>query len=113
MSKGNFVSELPCERLVRDICGSQWRNLPKQEIDAAWGVAIVHSVLNGVRPVIYELARHLGVDSDTIADAYFGLNSNGVFKRGWLEKDRESLESGDIVAWCYYGGYACGATSLR
>lgn len=110
MQRGNFLPELPCERLVRKICGSQWRNLSKPEIDAAWGVAIVSSVLDGVRAQVGELARHLGVDGDQIIEAYHRLNTNGIFKSETLERDRKILESQDLLAWCYYGGFAAGAT---
>jgi len=86
--------------------------LSKPDLDAAWGIAIVRSVLDGIRPEIGELARYLGVDGDTIADAYFRLSSNGVFKIGRLDRDRDVLNAGDMLAWGYYGGYACGATGL-
>lgn len=112
MSRGGFVPELPCERLVRKICGPQWRSLPKPEIDAAWGVAIVSSFLNGVRPQVGQLANHLGVDGDQIIDAYNRLNMNGIFKGRALQDDRKLLEGDDMLAWGYYGGYAAGATGV-
>lgn len=112
MSKGDFFVESPYERLVRKICGSQWRNLPKPEIDAAWGVAIVKSVLDGVEPEINALANHLKLDGGQIVDAYRRLNLNGVFKGQVIENDRRCLESDDILAWGYYGGYASGATGV-
>lgn len=110
--KGGFINELPYERLVRKICGSQWRELSKPEIDAAWGVAIVKSILEGVRPEIGEVARHLGVSGDDLIDAYRRLNLNGLFKNAYLERDRSDLQSGDELAWCYYGGYASGAIGI-
>ncbi len=106
---GNFIPELPCERLVRKICGPAWRSLPRTEIDAAWGVAIVKSILDGVQPEVGRLSGHLGVSGDHLIDAYRRLGVNGIFKTGWLESDRKTLESGDLTAWCYYGGYAAGA----
>ena len=109
MDRGSFIPELPCERRIRKTCGSQWRTLPKPEIDAAWGVAIVQSILDGIQPDIRELSRHLGVDGDKVADAYRRLSLNGVLKRGLVEDDRPALESGDELAWGYYGGYASGA----
>lgn len=112
MNKGDFISELPYERLIRKLCGSQWRNLPKPEVDAAWGVAIVKSVLDGVRPEVGELANHLGTSGDNIIDAYRRLNINGIFKGSTIESDRSCLERGDTLAWGYYGGYACGATGI-
>lgn len=106
---GDFIGELPCERLIRNICGPQWRALTKPEIDAAWGIAIVHSMLKG-KTDIAEISRYLGVSTDDIIDAYRRLNLNGIFKIGYLESDRQMLESEDVLAWSYYGGYACGAT---
>lgn len=112
MSKGNFLPELPCERLVRNICGSQWRSLSKPEVDAAWGIAIVKSVLDGTKPEIGELSKHLGVESGFIYEAYRRLNLNGIFKTGKLEMDRKLLERDDLLTWGYYGGFACGATGV-
>ena len=109
---GSFANELPYERLVRKICGSQWRNLSKPEIDAAWGVAIVKSVLEGVRPEIGEIAGHLGVDIDDIIDAYRRLNLNGLFKSTYLNRDYDCLRNDDLLAWGYYGGYASGAIGV-
>lgn len=108
MSKGSFVSELPCERLVRNICGPQWRNLSKPDLDAAWGIAMVKSVLDGVDPDVSELAYHLGTTTDVIGDAFYRLNINGIFRR--LNRDRVELSKGDMLTWGYYGGYAAGAT---
>ena len=118
--KGNFIPELPCERLVRKICGPAWRSLPKTEIDAAWGVAIVKSVLDGIQIDdscldrscnLGRLVKYLGVGDEHLIDAYRRLSLNGIFKTGWIENDRKTLESGDLTAWCYYGGYASGAVT--
>lgn len=107
-SKGTFIPEIPCENLVRQICGAQWRNLPEQERDAAWGVAIVKSVLDGVDPDLHELSSHLGVEKDLLIPAFRRLSLNGVFLTDRIRRDTP-LRRGDQLAWCYYAGYACGA----
>ncbi len=109
MSK-NFIPELPCETLVRRVSGSQWRNLPEREKDGAWGVAIVKSVLDGVRPSLGDLSSHLGVDKDVLRKPYKRLSMNGAFWCDKIDKDRASLESLDMLSWYFYAGFAMGAT---
>lgn len=104
-----FVPELPYERLVAAICGEKWRNLDGRDLDAAWGIAIVKSVLDGVAPEIGEIAAHLGVDRNDLYDAWRRLNLNGAIARRNLDRDRADLQRGDRLAWSYYGGFAAGA----
>lgn len=111
MNKGVFVPELPCEGLVKQICGSQWRTLTGRELDGALGVAIVRSVLDGVPPELNRVSSYLGVDRDILLTAFRSLSMNGVFRRASMFKD-EGLHRGDDLAWCYYAGYASGATGL-
>lgn len=108
-------SELPCERLVRTICGEGWRNLPSPDVDGAWGVAIVRSVLDGVGGAsrawaLRQIANHLGVQQHELQTAFTRLNLNGVFLRDRIYKDRKALNKNDIHAWCQYAGIASGAT---
>lgn len=108
-------SELPCERLIRKICGDGWRNLSFPDIDGAWGVAIVRSVLDGVgvsrEPwMLRQIATHLGVQQPDLQDAFTRLNLNGVFLRDRIYGDRKSLNNNDLHAWCQYAGIASGAT---
>lgn len=108
-------SELPCERLVRKICGEGWRNLSFPDINGAWGVTIVRSVLDGVAVprepwMLRQIAAHLGVQQYDLQDAFTRLNLNGVFRQDRIYKDRKALNNNDIHAWCYYAGIASGAT---
>jgi len=103
-------TEIPYDRLVGKMCGKQWRNLSGTELDAAWGIAIVKSVLDGVRPELHEISRHLGVERQTIHSAFQKLNMNGVFQRGRIYSDKKALLSEDQLAWGYYGGYASAST---
>lgn len=109
MSK-SFISELPCEDIVRKVCGPQWRSLDERSKDAAWGIAIVRAILDGVPPDLRDLASYLGVDKDILFMAYRNLSLNGAFLCGRIQSDAKLLRSGDQLAWGYYGGYACGAT---
>lgn len=104
-----FVPELPCERLVVMVCGEKWRNLDGRDLDAAWGVAIVKSVLDGVTPDIGVIAAHLGVDRNDLYDAWRRLNLNGAIAWRNLDPDRAGLQRGDRLAWSYYAGCAAGA----
>ena len=106
MSK-THIPEIPCEAAVRKVFGSQWRSLGDYDRDGAWGVAIIRSVLDGVKPELMELSLHLGVDREVLRRAFNRLSVNGVF-RDVVYDDRPALDSGDIHAWCYYAGYASG-----
>ncbi len=109
MSKGTFSPELPCERLVRRICGKQWRSLSDTEKDGAWGIAIVKSILDGVNSSLEDISLHLGVRSDNITRAWRNLSLNGALLRSRIRKDN-GLIDGDRLAWCFYAGYASGLT---
>ncbi len=111
MNKG-VVPELrePYERLVRSVCGKQWRSLSQEELDGAIGVVIVKSILDGVAEDLGEVASHLGVSRDLLYDPFRNLSLNGVFREDRIDKDREALEDADPIAWGYYAGYASGAT---
>jgi hypothetical protein len=109
IERQSFIPELPYEGLVRKVCGPQWRTLTGRELDGAWGVAIVRSILDGCRPDLTEIAAHLGVEREALQAAYRSLSQNGVFCRNRIESDR-TLRKDDLLAWSYYAGYASGAT---
>ena len=109
MPKSVFTPELPCESLVRKVCGHNWRELLEPDIDGAWGVAIIKSVLDGVSPEPREIASHLGVKKEELYTAFRRLNMNGIFMDDQIYND-SGLLTEDMLAWCYYAGYASGAT---
>lgn len=115
MSRSAFTPELRCEELVRRIIGEGWRTLPSDEIDGAWGVAIVRSVLDGVGSGnephwrLRSISNHLGVDTEILKDAFMRLSLNGVFQGSKLYDDRKALNNMETLAWCYYAGIAEGA----
>ena len=108
------------EMLVRKVCGGQWRSLPPREQNAGWGVAIVKSILDGVRIDLTDITSHLGAERHQVQFAHRNLSLNGVFLRGRIWKERHILEAKDhstmgmpsdtMLAWGYYGGMAAGAT---
>lgn len=104
---------------MRRIFGDNWRGLPDHEVDGAWGIAIVRSVLDGATDlneqpywVVRHIGQHLGVDPEELRDAFSRLNANGVLLRNRLHNDRKALNSNDIHAWCQYAGIASGATGM-
>lgn len=108
------IPDLPCEGLIVKLMGESWRDLPAWEIDGAWGIAIVRSILGGaVKPVgsspLRQIANHLMVSPDIIKSAFTRLNFNGMFMRNKIFKDK-ALKNGDMLAWYYYAGIASGAT---
>ncbi len=104
------IPEIPYEKLVCAIHGNDWRDLSENDLDGVWGVAIVRSILDGVRPSMREIISHLGVGPETIRDAFMRLSLNGIFLRGRIYSDRQALNKHDIGAWCQYAGIASGAT---
>lgn len=111
MIKSSFIPELPYEHLVKKVCGSQWRHLPDRERDGAFGVAIVKSVLDGVKADLNEIASHLGLDRELILRAFRSLSLNGIFRRDLVYSD-DALRRENMHAWCFYAGYASGSTGL-
>ena len=111
MGKGTFIPELPYETLVRNVCGSQWRHIADSERDGAFGVAIVKSVSNEVRPDLNEIASHLGVERELLVRAFRRLSLNGIFRRDLVYGDK-ALRRDDVKAWCYYAGFASGAIGM-
>lgn len=95
---------------VKKICGNFWKNLTGSDLDAAWGIAIVYAVLNGVRPELNDLCRYLGVSRDVIGQPFKRLCLNCFEKK--LDVDAHDLKNWNTLAWGYYGGYASGATGV-
>lgn len=115
-------SRLPYNGLIQRVCaprGEDWRNLPSPEIDGAWGVAIIRSILDGVINLngsksfkssshLRVVASHLGVDTETLWPAFMRLSLNGILMHDNIRKDKKALNDNDIHAWCHYAGYASG-----
>lgn len=112
---------VPYEELIQKVVaphGPNWRSLSPRDRDSAWGVAIVRSVLDGVRPSLTELSSHLGVPIMLIKKAYNQLAVNGVFRGDkirsdrilteWKEKGKVTNDSMKLIPWCYYAAYASG-----
>lgn len=110
MIKKNLAARLPCESAIVRVHGEKWREFPSRDLDGAWGVAIVRSVLDGVSPSLHDLGFHLGVHSDCLRTAFMRLSMNGVFLRDRIYNDRKALNCNDLDAWCQYAGIASGAT---
>lgn len=110
----NSIGPLPdeVESLVSELVGSNWRSLPKNEVDGALGIAIVYLVLQGCSPNAVTLATKLGIDKWWISRPLKALSLNGVFQRHRLEGDRAKLEAKDALTWLYYAGYASESTGI-
>lgn len=103
-----IIPRIPYEDSVCNLICDDWRSLPDRERDGAIGIAIVHSVLNGVKPELFHLARHLGVGMDILRIPYKRLSLNGIFYSNRIYSDRESLLNNDVITWGYYSGYSSG-----
>lgn len=108
MSRNSFMSEMPYEKRIQNVFGSNWRNLAQNDIDGAWGIGIVSSVLDGVDTNLRELSSHLGVPPAVLDKPFRFLGLNGIFMGDKLKKDRKELMNDDEFVWCWYAGYASG-----
>ncbi len=101
---------------MTSVYGEGWRNLGETDLDGAWGIAIVRSILDGVTPNPRSIASHLGVDTgagvDKLRHPFTLLSLNGIFLHNRIHDDHKALsrEPYDQLAWGYYAGVACGAT---
>ncbi len=118
----SIPDRIPYEDLIQKVVaphGSSWRSLPPYDRDGAWGVAMVRSVLDGVRPSLNELSSHLGVPIVLLKRAYNQLALNGAFRddaihrdhglKDWKENGKVTDDSLRLLPWCYYAAFASGA----
>ena len=105
------------EKIIQLVCGENWRDCGKEEIDGAMGVAIVRALMDGVENNVEEIAYHLDIPKFMLSRAYSNLDSGGIFQRH-MEKDRKfrdriesdwkSLKNRDVHVWCWYAASASG-----
>lgn len=100
------MKKVPYESLVKKLCGDKWRMLKDGDLNAAWGILIVRSVLSGCEPTVPALAAHMKVSPKAFLDAFEMLSLNGIFRSGRIERDASDLRNEDLLTWGYYGGYA-------
>ena len=97
---------IPGDKLVKRMCGVQWKSLKGVEYDAAVGMLLVKAVLDGVDPSVKNLSYYLGVNGSMFFRAFTNLSLNNAFGR--IYYDRGSLNRNDKTVWGYYGGLAAG-----
>jgi hypothetical protein len=107
MSK--YIPELKFENNIRSVFGNQWKSLPDHERDGAFGIAIVKAIGEGVEPNIDHLSSYLGVDRTYLFEPFHNLFMNGIFARNRIKND-SGLKKNDLLALCYYAGYATRST---
>jgi hypothetical protein len=103
------------ENRVREICGDEWRTTEANERDGGYGVAIMVAYLNGARPTLDDMSRHLRVDIEEIEIAFRRLQANGVFLPDYdTRNDLAILEDNSVdpveirTAWATIAGQASG-----
>ena len=104
------IPELPCENLVRLICGASWRSLSDTDLDAALGIGMTKMVLDGVEPSLKTLADKMQIDEKLLEPAFRRLEMNGKFLKHNLSNIDAKVV--DVVGWGFVGGVAAGATGL-
>lgn len=82
-----------------------------RDLDGAWGIAIVQSIMDGSGIKVRDIASYLKVPKEEFLDAHQRLSLNGCFLNGAAAiKSDQGLRERDVLAWGYYAGYASGAT---
>jgi hypothetical protein len=112
--------------IISDICGQNWEESKEDEYFGALGIAIMLSYMNGIKPSVKELSKHLGVKDSLISIPFQKLLSCGVFSKKFNAKaDIELLGKGlnksnsalrelyfsgkaSRVAWSHIAGIAAG-----
>ncbi len=102
---------------VRKVCGESWRTIDEQEAQGGYGVACMKAYLQGVKPSLPEISKHLGVTPDEIGGAFIRLLRNGAFNRDsrrqpcWDAKNDHQLNNDreiDYPLWAFVAAVASG-----
>lgn len=118
------------EEIVRNVCKlTNWKTAEEEEKQGAIGVACVLAYLRGVKPLVADLATHIGLSNAEIEEPFRRLVVNGIFSNTYdLRNDPVFLGNGkDLVtesfvfsaeeqtrnAWSIIAGLASGLTGLR
>ncbi len=108
------------EKIVKIICGDNWNSneIPSDEKDGAYGVAIVLAMLGNVPPKMLDLSSAIGVSPNLLENAYKRLQINGVLNfNSQILRDplltmsnakTEEQYNSCIRAWCHIAGMASG-----
>jgi hypothetical protein len=67
------------EKFVETVCGQNWREVSKDDLDGGYAVAIFVSFIKGTPPTLKELARNIGLSERDIETPYNRLFQSGVF----------------------------------
>ena len=116
-NENSVIPELRYERLIQNVCGDNWRETNRYEVDGALGVAIVKSIVDGVDVDIEEIAYHLNIPKYLLTRAFNNFILAGVFQcrtqkdgkiKNRIDLDQRELNSRDVKVWCWYAGCASG-----
>lgn len=116
------------ESLLKIICNTEdLRVLPQNEWEGCIGCACIMAVLEGVRPSLFELGKHLNIPftSQELEAPFDRLRINGVFGAKYdLRSDKalKGMAKGNkyrtdseihLNAWCMMAGIAGGIIGLN
>jgi len=113
------------ESIIRDVCGKNWNGMGKQTRQAAHGIAMTLSFMNGIKPNLTEMSKHLDVEPFELKLPFMRLLQSGIMSdRVDVKNDKTLLGAGysstgskvDIFsneeatrnAWCQIAAIACG-----
>lgn len=118
------------EDIVRNVCRlTNWKTASDEERQGAIGVACVLAHLRGVKPLVADLASHIGLTNAEVEEPFRRLVVNGIFSNTYdLRNDPVFLGNGKELktdsfvfsaeeqtrnAWSTIAGLAGGLTGLR
>jgi hypothetical protein len=106
------ASKMRYEEFVRKICGEDWKNGEIEEAYGGLGVACIKAYIYGAKPVLNDMANHLGVHPDDLYTPFNRLFRAGAFTKWNIKKDKTFLghlgnEEHDRI-WGHVAGIAGG-----
>lgn len=128
MDLRNFKGMKRYDSLLKTVCMVEdYSLLPEKEWEGCIGMACVISVIEGVNPTLFSLAKHLDIPHYDIhlQNAFERLRVNGIFSNKYNAKgdpfltgrgtDGERLKASDRErnAWCMIAGVAGGFMGIQ
>jgi len=79
------------EKFVETICGLNWREVSKEDLEGGYAVAILVAFIKGASPTIKDIARNIGLSEKDIEAPYNRLLNSGIFSDDFSAKSDPEL----------------------
>ena len=118
--------------VINEVCNikkiEDYKELEGTEKDSCLGIAMILSVMHGVKAKIQDLSLHLGISYGDLAEPFYRLRDNGVFNAETDVRNDRVLKGAQLdmltnqwmpaehatqVSWAHLAGIAAGVCGLR